>query len=101
MKGLTDGDIFRLDIFEGGEYDRRRVKIRVLKVEGDEAGRGAVEGEEMEVETYIWVAGNDKLEDGEWDFGEFRREKMAHWIGEREEYDGELLHPKRRVKTAS
>ncbi|KAL8697297.1 MAG: hypothetical protein Q9224_002387 [Gallowayella concinna] len=87
VKGLTDGDIFRLDIFEGSEYDRRKVKIRELEVEGDEAGQGIVEGEEVEVETYIWVAGEDKLEDGEWDFEEFKREKMRHWVGAREEYD--------------
>ncbi|KAL8809240.1 MAG: hypothetical protein Q9200_003584 [Gallowayella weberi] len=87
VKGLTDGDIFRLDIFEGNEYERRRVKIRLLEVEGDEAGQGNVEGEEVEVETYIWVAGEDELEDGEWDFGEFRREKMMHWVGGRKEYE--------------
>ncbi|KAL8783233.1 MAG: hypothetical protein Q9213_004797 [Squamulea squamosa] len=87
VQGLTDGDIFRLDIFEGDEYERRKVKIRILDVEGNEAGEGNVEGEEFETETYIWVAGRDKLEDGEWDFGEFRREKMQHWIGGRDEYD--------------
>ncbi|KAL8729797.1 MAG: hypothetical protein Q9166_004520 [cf. Caloplaca sp. 2 TL-2023] len=87
VKGLTDGDILRLDIFEGTEYERRRVKIRVLEVEGDGVtGEGNVEGEEVETETYIWVAGEEKLEVGEWDVGEFRREKLSQWIGQREEY---------------
>lgn len=90
VRGLTDGDIFRLDIFEGGEYERRKVKIKVLEKEGDEVtGEGNVEGEEVEeVETYVWVAGEARLEGGEWDFGEFRREKMGSWVGGREEYDG-------------
>ncbi|KAL8929474.1 MAG: hypothetical protein Q9208_001143 [Pyrenodesmia sp. 3 TL-2023] len=88
VQGLTDGDIFRLDIFEGDEYERRKVKIRLLDVEGNDGGEGNIEGEEVEVATYIWVAGEKELEGGEWDFGEFRREKMQRWIGGRGEYDG-------------
>ncbi|KAL8738064.1 MAG: hypothetical protein Q9181_001088 [Wetmoreana brouardii] len=87
VHGLTEGDIFRLDIFEGGEYERRKVKIRVLDVEGDEEGKGNVEGEQVEVETYVWIAGEEWLESGEWDFGEFRRERLGSWIGSRDEYD--------------
>ena len=90
VQGLTDGDVFRLDIFEGNEYERRKVKIRILEVEGDEEGKGNVEGEEVAVDTYIWVAGEDELEDGEWDFGEFRREKMHMWIDGRDDYDSEI-----------
>ncbi|KAL8837294.1 MAG: hypothetical protein Q9170_002589 [Blastenia crenularia] len=87
VQGLTDGDIIRLDIFEGDEYERRKVKIRGLEVEGDDHGKGNVVGPEAEADTYIWVAGNEKLDEGEWDFGEFRREKMQRWIGNREEYN--------------
>lgn len=87
VHGLTNGDLFRLDIFEGDEYERRKVKIQILEVEGDEDGKGNVEGGEVVVDTYIWVAGEDELEEGEWDFGEFRREKMQRWIGHRDEYD--------------
>ncbi len=90
MRGLTEGDIWRLDIFEGDEYERRKVSIRILKEAGDDKGSGNVEGEEVEVETYVWIAGKDKLEDGEWDFEEFRREKMHRWAGQRDDYDGEL-----------
>ncbi|KAL9629166.1 MAG: hypothetical protein Q9204_005431, partial [Flavoplaca sp. TL-2023a] len=88
VRGLTDGDLYRLDIFEGVEYERRRVKINILEIEGNETGEGNVEGEEeVTVETYIWVAGKHKLENGEWDFAEFRREKMHNWITSSEEYD--------------
>ena len=60
--------------------------------EGDEEGgmgdlaqreEDNVEGEEeIQAETYIWVAPVEELEDGEWDFGVFVREKMGRWVGE-------------------
>ncbi|EUC46742.1 hypothetical protein COCMIDRAFT_35609 [Bipolaris oryzae ATCC 44560] len=98
VQGLTDGDIWRLDVFEGSEYVRRKVGVRVLlpsrKVEGggekeEEGGMGDlaqreednVEGEEVEAETYFWVAGEHRLEGEEWDFTEFVREKMGRWVG--------------------
>ena len=84
MSGLTDGDLWRLDIFEGDEYERRKVKVRILEV-----GVGVSE-EEVEVETYVWVAGEEGLEEGEWDFEEFTREKMGRWVGN-EEYGGRSL----------
>jgi hypothetical protein len=90
VRGLTEGDIWRLDIFEGDEYERRRVKVKTLKEVGDDKGRGNVEGEEVEVETYVWIVGKGALEDGEWDFEEFRREKMHRWVGQRDDYDGKL-----------
>lgn len=90
VRGLTDGDIWRLDIFEGEQYSREKVRIKVLAVVGDEAGTGNVEGEEVEVETYVWTVGEDVLEDSEWDFGEFTRETMKRWIGNDKEYRGEL-----------
>ncbi|KAL9594344.1 MAG: hypothetical protein Q9219_007080 [cf. Caloplaca sp. 3 TL-2023] len=87
VQGLTDGDIFRLDIFEGEEYERRKVKIRILEIEGDQQDQGITEAEAVDVDTYIWVAGGDKLEEGEWDIGKFRREKMQRWVGTRQEYE--------------
>lgn len=44
----------------------------------------------MEAETYVWAEDITGLEDGEWDFEEFRREKMGRWIGDDKEYEGEL-----------
>lgn len=79
--GLTDADIWRLDLFEGDEYSREVVKPRLLVQVGDADGKGNVEGEEVEAETYVWIAGERRLEDAEWDFSEFQREKMAFWIG--------------------
>jgi hypothetical protein len=84
VSGLTDGDIWRLDIFEGSEYARRKVRVKIL----DDA-HGGVEGEEVEAETYIWISGRHRLEDEEWDFDEFVREKMGRWVGGTQEEEEE------------
>ncbi|KAL5338079.1 AIG2-like protein [Aspergillus crustosus] len=111
VSGLTDGDLHRLDIFEGSEYTRERVQVRILtealsgdgEGDGDSDGQGgdgsgensdrhlkdvleaagaefADEGEEVEAETYVWVAGRKRLENAEWDFEAFKRDKMAWWV---------------------
>ncbi|KAF2727855.1 hypothetical protein EJ04DRAFT_517006 [Polyplosphaeria fusca] len=90
VTGLTDGDIWRLDIFEGYEYKRRKVTAKLLKqTNGKEEGMGDLlqkeednsEGEDMEAEVYVWVAGIKRLELEEWDFSEFVQEKMHRWAG--------------------
>jgi gamma-glutamylcyclotransferase (GGCT)/AIG2-like uncharacterized protein YtfP len=99
ISGLTDGDIWRLDIFEGDEYERQKVKVRVIEDEGDvnvEPTEGQL-GAEVDAETYIWIAGKEHLEDKEWDFKEFVRDKMSRWVGsgaeEAGEYNGENIRP--------
>lgn len=67
-----------------------KVRIRLLDKVGDVDGTGNVEGAEVETETYVWAEDEKDLEEGEWDFAEFRREKMSRWIGGNEEYQGEL-----------
>ncbi|MCJ1465789.1 hypothetical protein MMC07_004408 [Pseudocyphellaria aurata] len=88
VTGLTDADIGRLDLFEGSEYTRTTVKINILTQVGDEIGEGNVEGEEVEVETYVWTAGEELLEEGGWDFGEFTRDKLKWWVGTEDFYAG-------------
>jgi hypothetical protein len=88
VTGLTEGDIYRLDIFEGNEYARKKVTAIVLAKAGDDSGEGNVEGDEAETETYVWISGEYRLEPGEWDFKEFVKEKMARWAGSHEEYAG-------------
>jgi hypothetical protein len=73
VEGLSDGDIWRLDLFEGDEYLREQVNVNIL--EGEDRGR------EMVAETYVWIAGQERLEKGEWDFEVFRRERMQDWVG--------------------
>ncbi|KAL4939273.1 hypothetical protein BDV06DRAFT_199276 [Aspergillus oleicola] len=112
VSGLTDGDLHRLDIFEGDQYAREKVSVRILREtlsedmdpkqdkgngnggEGSESDADrhlkdvleaagaefADEGESVEAETYVWIAGREGLEDAEWDFEAFKRDKMAWWV---------------------
>lgn len=86
VSGLAAGDQWRLDLFEGHQYSRVKVRPHLL----DEDGR---ELEDVDAETYVWVDEEVALEEGEWDFEEFRREKMSRWVGHNEEYEGELRPP--------
>ena len=83
VQGLTAADQWRLDIFEGDEYERVKVTLRPLNADGEQ-------GHEVEAETYVWVAPKDDLEESEWDFEEFRREKISRWVGSSIEYEGTL-----------
>ena len=89
VTGLTEGDIYRLDIFEGSDYARKKVKVKLLANVGDDTGEENAEGDGIETETYVWISEEEELEHGEWDFGEFVREKLAWWAGTDEEYKGE------------
>lgn len=82
VEGLTEGDVYRLDIFEGSGYQRRKVRVKILD-SSDREGN-----EQVETETYVWVAGRDKLKDEEWDFQEFVKSKLVRWIGSSQEYAG-------------
>ncbi|KAI0379980.1 BtrG-like protein [Hypomontagnella monticulosa] len=83
VTGLTDANMHHLDNFEGDEYERRTVKVRLLSKVGDDEGRGNVEGEEVECEVYVFKHPT-QLEDKEWDYHEFRTQKMKKWT--REDY---------------
>lgn len=87
VTGLTSGDIYRLDIFEGSQYSRESVTVQVL---GHDVGlnetvsderTAALVVDEVEAQTYIWRDGEDTLEAQEWDFEVFKREKMRAWMG--------------------
>ena len=79
VTGLTEADIWRLDIFEGSEYRRDEVKVHVLNKVGNEDGEGNVEGSQIKAQTYVWSASPSLLEDTEWDFAEFKRDKLRFW----------------------
>ncbi|OAP61736.1 hypothetical protein AYL99_03939 [Fonsecaea erecta] len=95
VTGLTQGDIYRLDIFEGRQYKRDVVKVQVLKdVELDQAApeqdRDDEVLEEVEAQTYVWLEGEETLEPEEWDFEAFKRDKMRAWMGIVEDDDVEI-----------
>lgn len=83
--------MWRLDIFEGDEYARRKVNVRPIEEAGERTGEPSEEqlGAEVECETYVWIAPRRELEDREWDFDEFVREKIGRWIGSGGETEGE------------
>ena len=88
VTGLNKQDIRRLDIFEGSSYRRDVVKVQVLKdVELEQAvpEGDATEpqvAEEVEAQTYVWLEDpRETLEPDEWDFEEFKKDKMRAWMG--------------------
>lgn len=87
VTGLLDEDIRRLDIFEGDEYDRQEISVLALKDTAldeviDESKLSEYVTDTVRAETYVWIAGSHQLESEEWDFEEFKREKMYAWIGQ-------------------
>lgn len=87
VTGLTDADVYRLDIFEGSEYRRDTVQVVLL---GDGKDSGTPDTEKFYAQTYVYSAGDDALEFGEWDFDDFVKNKMAgRWTSDSsEEYEG-------------
>ncbi|PYI29758.1 hypothetical protein BP00DRAFT_427141 [Aspergillus indologenus CBS 114.80] len=90
VTGLTEGDVYRLDLFEGEEYTKVKVRVQVMGEE-EEGVRGGLETaasgpdgaetpKEVEALTYVWTAGRERLEAAEWDFEAFKRDKMAWWV---------------------
>ena len=72
--GLTEANIYKLDEFEGDEYKRIKVNVKLLKMEDEKE----VEGEVKEADVYVFL-NPDLLEKREWDFEEFREQKMKMW----------------------
>ncbi|KAL2119228.1 hypothetical protein VTJ04DRAFT_6188 [Mycothermus thermophilus] len=77
--GLTAANLAKLDMFEGSEYERRTVTVKLLDRVGNlKDGEGQVEGEERKAQVYVYL--HEKwLEEKEWDLEEFRREKLKLW----------------------
>lgn len=94
VSGLTDGDVHRLDHFEGSEYIQKKVTVHKLQTPNEVSGGGNEESlpkmldaaqtavadkEETPAVTYVWTAGVDELEDAEWDFEAFKKDKLTWW----------------------
>ncbi|KAK3351422.1 AIG2-like family-domain-containing protein [Neurospora tetraspora] len=77
-EGLTKANMDKLDYFEGAEYERRTVKVKLLEKVGDVSGEGNVEGEEREAQVYVFMP-TQNLEEKEWDLEEFKRDKLKLW----------------------
>ncbi|KAF6841692.1 disease resistance protein [Colletotrichum plurivorum] len=77
--GLTDANVGKLDFFEGPEYIKKMVTVKVR-------GEGGEEKEETAM-AYIYKH-QDNLERVEWSFEEFRRDKMHVWTRESYVFEG-------------
>jgi hypothetical protein len=85
--GLTDANMHKLDYFEGSDYERVNTKVKLLKQEGGKE----VEGEEKDVITYVFLI-PAALERREWDYEEFRKEKLNRWArGDWQQEQGKKL----------
>ena len=85
VSGLTDGDVRRLDQFEGSQYEKCQVRVCMLRSIASSSQEErlkdtlnaqthvAEEGEEIEATAYVWISGREWLEDAEWDFETFKR----------------------------
>lgn len=78
VTGLTDANVAKLDSFEGSEYDREDVTLKLVVKAGDAQGEGQVLGEERKSTAYIFN-NPERVEKGEWDFEHFRKEKLHKW----------------------
>ncbi|KAF4449787.1 hypothetical protein F53441_6982 [Fusarium austroafricanum] len=72
--GLTDANMDKLDMFEGSEYFKKKVNIKVLNQDGSTPAKETIK------ETFVYVFNEpNHLEKREWDFEEFRKSKMKNW----------------------
>ena len=74
--GLTEANMEKLDYFEGSEYERVQVDVKLLQKNDD--SEAEVLGETRSTSAYIFKY-PEQLERGEWDFEHFRKEKMIYW----------------------
>jgi gamma-glutamylcyclotransferase (GGCT)/AIG2-like uncharacterized protein YtfP len=78
VTGLSAANLQLLDFFEGSEYVRKTLPVRLLSQVGDDKGVGNVEGEQCTAYVYVYLK-RHQLETNEWDFEEFRRDKLQKW----------------------
>lgn len=110
VSGLTQGDVYRLDIFEGSQYAKADVDVEVLEGVSvyeaapgeDRAQQGEGEAapppasspsssstETVRAQTYVWSSCRADLDPQEWNFEEFKRLKMRRWMGDATWSDGD------------
>ncbi|KAJ2963385.1 hypothetical protein NQZ79_g1472 [Umbelopsis isabellina] len=81
-EGLSRQDILRLDAFEGDEYDRVTVSVSTVATND----HPEIENE-VPTQLYLWTAGHHHLEERDWDFEQFIKDKQAAWMADRCEFN--------------
>lgn len=74
VTGLTDANVEKLDFFEGSEYEKETVKVQLLTKDGKNVTEDGIKT----TSVYVFIS-PDNVEKGEWDYEEFRKEKMQFW----------------------
>ncbi|KAI1177130.1 hypothetical protein F4777DRAFT_577415 [Nemania sp. FL0916] len=79
VTGLTDTLMLKLDYFEGREYYRKSVKVKLLAPRSSsDKSRQFAETDEITAEVYVFLD-KSKLEEEEWDLEEFYRDRLQAW----------------------
>jgi len=88
VSGLTKANLRDLHRFEGRQYELVPIKVDVLMErtlgppgpDGKPTYKNEV-WQEMDAMTYIYIAGEDRLEDREWCFQDYMENHMINWSG--------------------
>ncbi len=70
--GVDADDLARLDAFEGNEYQRITVPVRLIAADGRQ-------GEEIEAELYLFLPA-DRIDPRDWDPDRFRTDALSTFI---------------------
>ena len=66
---VEESDILKMSFFEGDEYEKKKISV-------------LVNGKPEDAFVFVWVKGNDLLDDEEWDFQEFEKNSLEYYINE-------------------
>ncbi|KAK9462689.1 uncharacterized protein V1516DRAFT_694750 [Lipomyces oligophaga] len=69
VQNITWAQLVTLDKFEGDEYERKTV---VVKLDGS--------NEVVEAQCYVWVDDIARLTGVDWDFSDFMKKRFSNWI---------------------
>ena len=69
LMNVNNSDLQILSFFEGDEYAKRKVKVFCNNKDEDAL-------------TFVWAKGKDRLENQEWDFAGFQRNRLKFYLDE-------------------
>ena len=67
LENVDDYSLYVISFYEGNEYEKLKVTINL-------------NDESKEVLVFVWVKGQELLENKEWDFRHFQKNKLKYYI---------------------
>ena len=67
LENVDDYSLYVISFYEGNEYEKLKVNINL-------------NDESKEVLVFVWVKGQELLENKEWDFHHFQKNKLKYYI---------------------